>query len=530
MSHLTTHFNMKKTSQSQAIPGKQMSKNNAGGYGFEVTKWTQLNRFLVLGTEGSTYYTSEQQLTLDNVNIALKCLAEDPGKFLREVASVSEQGLAPKNTTAVFCLALALTPAFNADVNARRYAEELLPKICRTSTHLFEWIDCCKKVGRGGGRIFKRAIQNWYNNKTVEDLAYQVIKYRQRKGYTHRDVLRIGKPIPPTTKHKNLYSWIVKKSGKDLPKIINAFTLVQDPEISLKTKLLTIVENKLPWEAIPTELLNEKEVWKVLLPSMPLTALIRNLGNMSKHNVLVPFSKEEKLVLDKLGDKQAISNSRLHPITIYIAIKTYSSGMGFKGTGTWEVNSRVCAALEKAFYLSFGNASSTGKNILAAIDKSGSMSSNVFSVPNSTVSELAGVMSLTLAKTEPNCTFMGFGDKIEPININESSNLKTVEQECHYNMGGTDCSLPMIYALNHRIDVDTFITFTDNESWAGSIHPIQALANYNKQMNRKAKLISVAMTPNNTSICPQNEGNVLDIAGFDASIPIIMYNFIEGNI
>ena len=32
--------------------------------------------------------------------------------------------------------------------------------------------------------------------------------------------------------------------------------------------------------------------------------------------------------------------------------------------------------------------------------------------------------------------------------------------------GGTDCSLPMTYALANRWEVDTFIVLTDNETWA----------------------------------------------------------------
>ena len=36
----------------------------------------------------------------------------------------------------------------------------------------------------------------------------------------------------------------------------------------------------LPREAIPTQWLNELEVWDALLQHMPLTALMRNLGKM----------------------------------------------------------------------------------------------------------------------------------------------------------------------------------------------------------------------------------------------------------
>ena len=34
-------------------------------------------------------------------------------------------------------------------------------------------------------------------------------------------------------------------------------------------------------------------------------------------------------------------------------------------------------------------------------------------------------------------------------------------------MGGTDCAQPMLYAKRKQLDVDVFIVYTDNETWAG---------------------------------------------------------------
>ena len=38
-------------------------------------------------------------------------------------------------------------------------------------------------------------------------------------------------------------------------------------------------------------------------------------------------------------------------------------------------------------------------------------------------------------------------------------------------MGGTDCAQPMLYAKNKKLDVDVFIVYTDNETWAGEQYP-----------------------------------------------------------
>ena len=52
-----------------------------------------------------------------------------------------------------------------------------------------------------------------------------------------------------------------------------------------------INECALPREAIPTQSLNELEVWDALLQRLPLTALVRNPGKMSAVGLVKPFSQ-----------------------------------------------------------------------------------------------------------------------------------------------------------------------------------------------------------------------------------------------
>ena len=51
--------------------------NSAGGYAWPVDKWTRLDRFLVLGSEGGTFYIGERKLTQENAQAVIECLAED---------------------------------------------------------------------------------------------------------------------------------------------------------------------------------------------------------------------------------------------------------------------------------------------------------------------------------------------------------------------------------------------------------------------------------------------------------------------
>ena len=83
----------------------------------------------------------------------------------------------------------------------------------------------------------------------------------------------------------------------------------------------------LTWEMLPTEWLNDKEVWAALLPHMPITALIRNLAKMTDIGLLQPFSSAVNTVIDKLNIN-AIKRGRVHPIAILNAVTIYSRGYG----------------------------------------------------------------------------------------------------------------------------------------------------------------------------------------------------------
>jgi 60 kDa SS-A/Ro ribonucleoprotein len=126
-------------------------------------------------------------------------------------------------------------------------------------------------------------------------------------------------------------------------------------------------------ESVPTELLTDKEVWEALLEKMPITAMIRNLGNMSKNELLVAQSDAEKLVYKTITDPMILKKGRVHPIQILMAMKTYEGGHGLKGKGTWTPSRKVVDGLDEAFYLAFANVETTNKRHYLGLDISGSM-------------------------------------------------------------------------------------------------------------------------------------------------------------
>lgn len=117
------------------------------------------------------------------------------------------------------------------------------------------------------------------------------------------------------------------------------------------------------------------------------------------------------------------------------------------------------------------------------------------------------------------------GLSVVPISPTERLD-NVVKRTSRLPYGGTDCSLPMVVAEQNKIPIDTFVVYTDNETWAGSIHPSQALVSFRKKMNKpNAKLVVVGTTATNFSIADPMDAGMLDVVGFDTAAPNIISDF-----
>ena len=513
------------TPQSEPLPGQVA--NSAGGYSFGVDDWSRLQRFLVLGSEGGSYYATEKKLTADNCAAVKRCIAADGVRVVQAVVDVSDAGRAPKNDPAILALALCLK---TGDAATRKAASAAVPKVCRIGTHLMHLAAFVNDIG-GWGRGTKRAFGQWYQEKSASDLAYQLVKYQSRDGWSNRDILRLAHPKAPTVDHATLFAWACGKEVDEtlLPPIVQAFLrLKAAPSVGLAANL--IGTHNLPREAIPTELLKDPTVWAAMLPKMGLTALIRNLATMTRIGLITSGSDAASLVCSRITDGEQLRKSRVHPIALLSALKTYQSGHALRGDSSWKPVTKVTDALDAAFYASFGNVQPTGKRIELALDVSGSMTcGTIAGVPGLTPMEAEVAMAMVTAAVEPNYSLSAFSTKyIRDLDISPRRRLDdNIRQVNRFPHGGTDCSLPMLMAMKENRKVDAFVVYTDSETWAGRVHPPEALREYRRRGGvPNAKLGVVAMLANPFTIADPNDPGMLDVVGFDTATPNVLSAFI----
>ena len=96
--------------------------------------------------------------------------------------------------------------------------------------------------------------------------------------------------------------------------------------------------------------------------------------------------------------------------------------------------------------------------------------------------------------------------------------------------GGTDCSLPMLWALEENVPVDEFVVVTDNETHSGRMHPFQALQMYRSRVNPNARMVVLAMTSAKSSIADPSDAGMLDIVGMSPDVLNILVEFAEGKL
>jgi 60 kDa SS-A/Ro ribonucleoprotein len=228
----------------------------------------------------------------------------------------------------------------------------------------------------------RRGVAGWYTAGSIDHLALQVVKYRQRGGWSHRDLLRLTYPLTNEPARSDLFDWVCRGTGSEtLPALVRAFEAAATAEGTAAMALMTAATEE--------------------------------------HTHIVGFTARQ--------NGKSWQDSALTPLAV---------------------------------------------------------------TPS-----------------------MRLNDAVRKI-----SNLP---------FGGKDCALPMFHALERGLTVDAFVVYTDSETWAGTVHPIQALRQYREKTRIAAKLVVVGMVSNGFTIADPSDAGMLDVAGFDAAAPAVIADFIR---
>ncbi len=525
---------------------EEMKRSAGGGFTFVVDDFSRLRRFLILGSDGS-FYRSGAKMTKDNAKFLVDFFSQEIDRpdaagigvyreidernlaavqpLIDEIVAVSVAGRAPKNNPALFALAIAST---HGSTVARQYARSKVNEVARTSTHLYDFVTYYLQFA-GWGRGLRGVVASWYSTKTVDQNAYQMVKYQEREGQSHKRLLATSHVQHPDPAFHDLARWVRRgDKGDGLPKLVKGFLKAHKAGADLP-KL--IAKYRLSWEMLPTQALNDKKVWKALLDTkgaVPYGALVRQLSRLTRNEVIRPAGNgATREIVKRLTDRDELKKARQHPLNLLIAKRTYDSGRGERNT--WTPVREISEALEEAFHLSFDLIEPTGLRYFQALDISPSMTNARLGTLPISASEAAAALVLVTLKTEPFTFVGGFASSFVPLpSITKHTSLRGVTAEgAKYHFGGTDIGASIKYAIDHKIEVDVFIIYTDNEPNRGA-HPHQMLEEYRRKMKINAKLIVIGMTATKSTIGNTDDPGTLDVVGFDTAMPSLIAEFAKG--
>lgn len=544
-----------------------LTHNDAGGVGYTLSPWGVLRRFLILGTADGTYYVKATKMT-DRATLAIRqCIIENPRRVADMVKEVSDGGLAAHNTPAIYVLAM-MANLHNdddwRDIETRKEMERVFQSVIRVPTHLFEFLSFHTRSK--GCRLMGRVISDWYNRYAhARDLAFHMIKYQQREGWSHRDVLRLAHPYPKNDAISALFAWAV---GRDVDALmdqpfmapIKGHRILQQEGLSIADVCAIIRDYQMPREAVPTEYLRESAVWEALLPNLGLTGILRSLRVMLDNGTL---ARGECLnfVCDRIVDESGIYHARVHPMQYLLAMGAIRRTNPFymrdphafarhthgdpdarnPFAATGEGIDQLMGALEHGFYTAFGTVEPTNKRLLLALDCSGSMTYNVFS-PGVTCGMLATLMAMVTVRTEPELPFIiGYATMPTEIPITKDDTLgEALYKWRSVAGGGTDCSVPWRLALQLNRPFDAIVTYSDGEDWYRAdtwrgnrtTQTVQAeQERYRNRLGLQTRSVVAGFTATDFTLLDPNDGLNLNVVGFDASGPQGISEFVrEGNI
>jgi 60 kDa SS-A/Ro ribonucleoprotein len=439
-----------------------------------------MERYLILGDGSGTYYAGEPKLSAESARAVRECLAEDGSRAVNAIVEFARSGRVPRQDAVLFALALAASPK-HADAGSNTLALDALPNVAHTALHLKKFATFVTGQ-RGWGRSLRSAFARWYLEKPVRELAQQMLKQRRKGRWSHADLLRMSHPKPANKAQSVLFRWAVEGELGRAPeelldgelKQVHGFERAR--KAADKREVIDLIETfQLTHEMIPERWLGSAEVWEALLETMTYCAMLRNLGKLTAAGLIAPQGEATALVAARLVDHRRIARAKANPVTLLSTLLDYRKNQDVPA---------ISAALETAYYASFANVQPAGRHVGLRLDAAAPMASTV--------------MAMLAVRTEPSATIL---------------------PDCVAKEDRVDAVMAAVQSAQAHADaypqVEALVAVTGDGRW-----PLEA---------RPAGMPLVIIAPNATEPPIANPGDpsVLQVVGFDATVPRVVAEFIK---
>lgn len=478
--------------------------NHGGGTAYALDNQAALAQYVATGCLRQTWYASAEA----QLDMVLKLLPHASTEFVAKLAVYARKHSRMKDMPALLLAWLAAKDG--------ALAEAVFERVVDNGRMLRNFVQILRSgvVGRKSlGTRPKRLVQRWLTQSPVQTLLNAAAGQQPSLA----DVVKMVHPKATDAVRNALYAWLIGREYNvaELPQEVRDFEAFKaDPSAPLPN---------VPWMML-TALPLTPSHWTQLAKSVSWQTLRMNLNTFLRHEVF----KDNKLVqytAQRLADVKAIRASHAQPFQLLAAWRNADPNMP----------AAIVRALEDAMESAIDNVPILPGQVVVCVDVSGSMASPLSGYQKGASSkvsciDVAALIGASFNRRNHECVIVPFAEVVKPIRLNPRDSVATqAEALVRLGGGGTNIGAAMSWINEKKIQAQTVIVVSDNQSWLDSRKGASlTMREFAKLKVRQpaARLVCIDLQPYADTQAPDGE-SVLNVGGFSDAVFSVIAQFVE---
>jgi 60 kDa SS-A/Ro ribonucleoprotein len=527
-----------RTKRAQAPPAT--ARNEAGGLAYALPPQEALAQLAMTGCLTRTFYADAET----QVEAVLAMASQCSTRYVAQAALYArERGYMkdiPALLVAHLAARLASEPTIEGQFEAGRLFRAIFPRVIDNGRMLRNFVQIIRSGATGRrslGTSSRHMIANWLNARDGD----AVFRLNVGQQPTLADIVKLAHPHPRDATHRALFGYLLGREhdAHALPMLVRDYEAYKralgNPDLGYG-----ITPPQVPFEML-TSLPLQPADWKTLARHASWQQTRQLLNTFARHGVFED-AEVTSAIAARLANPEAVARAKVFPYQLLTAYR-YTEG---------KVPFVVREALQDAMDAALGNVPALPGQIVVCPDISGSMRSPVTGQRGTATTEIrckdvAGLITASILRRNPASTrVLAFGQNVTPLPVNPRDTVMTTTSRiAGLPEEGTDCSAPVRYLIDQKIDADLVVIISDNESWidtAGkSRHTtswggnqteatglMEAWARY-RTTHPAARLVCIDLQPN-TTVQTIDRPDILNVGGFGDSVYDLLPLFAAGEL
>ena len=472
---------------------------NEDGYpAFDSTAERRYLQLLMCNTLTAQFYASERGLVTESIRWHRRFAADDPEFMAQALVYTRQKGY--------MRLQPILGLAILSEIDDKSWFRAAFHEVIKIPSDLQDFFVVLESLGRGhGGRAIKDEVNGWLQELT----PYWALKYNGRgRGFGLGDIIRLTHPVPSTPELGTLFRYLVRGDVpvEALPDQIRFYELAKQAGTP-NDQAQAVVRGRLPHEVVTGSFKMDPTLWAVLVPTLPLGALVRHLRTLERHQVL---DEHRGYVTERLMNPASLRGAKLHPVGLFKAWKQVES--------LW-----LRAALNSAIDESVALLPRLPGRTAVLLDTSGSMEG---------VMPLAALFSLTLYSQSESADLIKFGSVAHHLpnvggTIEEAGMLGAVD--LFRASGSTNIGAPVGLMADLPYPFDNVVVVTDEQQNVGPRF-VDMMEKYRAKTETPVRAVVVDVQAARGAIAPPDDPLTSWVYGWSDVVPAHVHAFLTGGL